>query len=79
MVKKLLGLFLPASFSTLKICSHRTDKKEKKIFLINTEIQNGAVAKSYMTNGLLCMVKYLRISPYIRKSFLIYYFSTAPL
>jgi hypothetical protein len=30
-----------------------TDKKEKKIFLIYQEIQNGAVAKSYMTNGLL--------------------------
>ncbi len=30
-----------------------TDKKEKKIFLIYKEIQNGAVAKSYMTNGLL--------------------------
>jgi hypothetical protein len=30
-----------------------TDKKEKKIFLIYKEIQSGAVAKSYMTNGLL--------------------------
>ncbi len=30
-----------------------TDKKEKKIFLEYKEIQNGAVAKSYMTNGLL--------------------------
>ncbi len=30
-----------------------TDKKEKKILLIIKEIQNGAVAKSYMTNGLL--------------------------
>jgi hypothetical protein len=30
-----------------------TDKKEKKIFLIYKEIQNGAVAKSYITNGLL--------------------------
>jgi hypothetical protein len=30
-----------------------TDKKENKIFLIYKEIQNGAVAKSYMTNGLL--------------------------
>jgi hypothetical protein len=30
-----------------------TDKKEKEIFLIYKEIQNGAVAKSYMTNGLL--------------------------
>jgi hypothetical protein len=30
-----------------------TDKKENEIFLIYKEIQNGAVAKSYMTNGLL--------------------------
>jgi hypothetical protein len=30
-----------------------TDKKEYQIFLIYEEIQNGAVAKSYMTNGLL--------------------------
>ncbi len=30
-----------------------TDKKENKIFLIYKEIQNGAVAKSYMTNSLL--------------------------
>ncbi len=30
-----------------------TDKKEKKIFLIYTEIQMGAVAKSYMRKGFL--------------------------
>jgi hypothetical protein len=30
-----------------------TDKKEKKILIIYKEIQNGAVAKSYMTNGFL--------------------------
>jgi hypothetical protein len=30
-----------------------TDKKEKQIFLINREVQSGAVAKSYMTKGLL--------------------------
>jgi len=30
-----------------------TDKKENKIFLMYKEIQNGAVAKSYMANGLL--------------------------
>ncbi len=30
-----------------------TDKKENQIFLIYKEIENGAVAKSYMTNGLL--------------------------
>ncbi len=28
-------------------------KKENQIFLIYKEIQNGAVAESYMTNGLL--------------------------
>ena len=55
-----------------------TDKKEKKIFLIYKEIPNGAVAKSYMTNGLLNMTIYLRISSYIRKPFLIYDFATAP-
>jgi hypothetical protein len=37
--------------------------KKKLIFLIYKEIQTGAVAKSYMTNGLL-MTKYLRISSY---------------
>ncbi len=31
----------------------KTDKKENKIFLIYKEIQKGAVAKSYMTNGRL--------------------------
>jgi hypothetical protein len=37
-----------------------TDKKENKIFLIYKEIQKGAVAKSYMTNGLLIyMTKYI--------------------
>ncbi len=30
-----------------------TDKKENQIFLIYKDIQSGAVAKSYMTNGLL--------------------------
>jgi hypothetical protein len=30
-----------------------TDKKENQIFLINKEIQSGAFAKPYMTNGLL--------------------------
>jgi hypothetical protein len=32
---------------------HHTDKKENQIFLIYKEIQKGAVANSYMTNGLL--------------------------
>ncbi len=30
-----------------------TDKKENQIFLTYGETQSGAVAKSYMTNGLL--------------------------
>ncbi len=55
-----------------------TEKKENQIFFIYMEIQNGAVAKSYMTNGLLTYVKYLRISSYIRKPSLIYDFPTAP-
>ncbi len=54
-----------------------TDKKENQIFPIYKNIQNGAVAKSYMTNGLLG--KYLRSSSYIRNPFLIYDFATAPL
>ncbi len=33
------------------------DKKEKQIFLIYKEVQNGEVAKSYMTNGLLIYVE----------------------
>ncbi len=39
----------------------------------------GAVAESYMTNGSSYMTKYLRISSYIRKPFLIYGFATAPI
>jgi hypothetical protein len=52
-----------------------TDKN--KIFLIYEEIQNGAVAKSYMTNGLLIdgeiFAQFLIYS--IRKPFLIYEFA----
>jgi hypothetical protein len=33
-----------------------TDKKENQIVLIYKEIQNGTVAKSYMTNGLLVLI-----------------------
>jgi hypothetical protein len=37
------------------MCNARshTDKKENQIFLVYKDIQTGAVAKSYMTNGLL--------------------------
>jgi hypothetical protein len=38
--------------SAASVC-HCTNKKENQIFLIYREIQNGADAKSYMTNGLL--------------------------
>ncbi len=44
-------------------------------------MQNGAVAKSYMTNGGTAssyMGKYLHISSYIRRPFLIYDFATTP-
>jgi hypothetical protein len=47
---KLLRLF--ANFQRETHFYH-TDKKENLIFLIYKDIQNGAVAKSYMTNGLL--------------------------
>jgi hypothetical protein len=48
-----------------------TDKKENQIFLINKEIQSGAVAKSYMR-------KCENISPYMRRPLVIYDFATAP-
>ncbi len=69
-----------SSFCNISFRCH-TDKKENKIFLLYKEIQRGAVAKSYMTNGLLIYgeIVYLRISSYIRKPFLIYDFATAPL
>jgi hypothetical protein len=56
-----------------------TVEKEKKIFLISKGIQKGSVAKSYITNGLSYMVKYLRISSYIRKPFFMYGFATDPI
>jgi hypothetical protein len=56
-----------------------TDKKENQIFLIYKEIQSGAVAKSYDPAASSYMGKNLRLYSYIRKPFLIYDFSTAPL
>ncbi len=53
-----------------------TDKKENKIFFY---FQKGSVAKSYMTNASSHVVKYLRISSYIRKPFLIYDYTTTSL
>jgi hypothetical protein len=52
-----------------------TDKKENQIFLIYKDIQNGTVAKSYMTNSLIV---YGGIFAHILY-FLIYDFATAPL
>jgi hypothetical protein len=40
-----------------------TDIKENQIFLIDEEIQKGAVAKSYMTNGLLLAFPHILGSP----------------
>jgi hypothetical protein len=37
----------------------RTDKIENLIFLIHKEIQNGAIAQSYMTNVLLIFAQSL--------------------
>jgi hypothetical protein len=48
----------------------RTDKKENQIFLIYREIQSGAVAKSYMTNGLLIYGEIF--SHFLTLNFLIY-------
>jgi hypothetical protein len=54
------------------------DKKENQVFLIYKEIRNGAVAKSYMTNGLLIYGEIFAHFPIykIRKPFLIYDFAT---
>jgi hypothetical protein len=46
-----LGCLLK-DFRAIAQCKH-TDKKDNQIFLIYKENQSGAVAKSYMTNGLL--------------------------
>jgi hypothetical protein len=46
-----------------------TDKKEIKIFLAYNEIQNGAVAKSYMTNGLLIYGLNICAFPHLLGSF----------
>ncbi len=80
-LKKLkVNLMVLSGESMEKFIHTCTDKKDNKVFIKYIEIHNGIVAKSYMTNGLLIqyMVKYLRISSYIRKPFLIYDFATAP-
>ncbi len=63
-------------FEALEAC---TDKKENQIFLKYKEIQTRSVAKSYMTiTAASYMRKYLRISSYVRKPYLIHDFATAP-
>ncbi len=58
-----------------------TDKKEKQIFLIFKEIQNGSVAKSYMRKGFLLIYeevdKYLVIYS-MRWPLVIYDFAPDP-
>jgi hypothetical protein len=85
--KKDVATFLRQSCNSFpKFLSRYTDKKEKNV-LIYKEIQKGAVANSYMPNGLLIYDKIFakfphilgRISSYIRTLFLIYDFATAPL
>ncbi len=44
-----------SEIKTAIVCVPYTDKKENLIFLLCKEIQNGSVAKSYMTNGLLIL------------------------
>ncbi len=59
--------------------SKYTDKKEKKIFLIYKEIQWDRVQSHIWLTASSFMVKYLRISSYIRKPFLIYDFAPDPI
>ncbi len=49
--KRMLVVYGRSTTTSLSLV--HTDKKENQIFLIYKEILNGAVAKSYMTNGLL--------------------------
>jgi hypothetical protein len=56
-----------------------TDKKEKKIFLINREIRSGAVAKSYMRMGFLIYEEMRKYSSYMRRPLVRCDFATAPL
>jgi hypothetical protein len=57
-----------------------TDKKENKIFLINKEIQSGAVAKSYIRKGFLYEEMRKNFPIYcMRRPSVIYDFAIAPL
>jgi hypothetical protein len=73
-------LYIPRIVLHIFLLQNRhTDKNENKIFLIYSEIQSGAVAKSYMRKGFLNMRKCENISPYMRRPLVIYDFATAPL
>jgi hypothetical protein len=48
-----LAFFFPFVWRQNCELTRHTDKKENQICLIYKEIQNGAVAKSYLTNGLV--------------------------
>ncbi len=56
-----------------------TDKKDNKIFLIFKEIWKRALQSHIWLMASSYMTKYLRISSYSRKPFLIYDFATAPI
>ena len=55
-----------------------TDKKEKKIFLIYKEIQDGAIAKSYMRKGLLIYEEMRKYFSIYEEAVVIYDYATAP-
>jgi hypothetical protein len=52
-LKHLYTAHIPKYTSRYTSTVLNTDKKENIIFLIFKEIHNGAVAKSYMTDGIL--------------------------
>ena len=58
---------------------NHTDKKEQEIFLIYREIQRDRVQSHIWLTTFHIWWKYLWISSYFRKPFLIYDFATAPL
>ena len=70
--------FVEMSISFIEEQWLRTDKKEKKIFLIYKEMQRDRVQSHIWLTASLYMVKYLRISSYIRKAFLINDFAPDP-
>ncbi len=57
---------------------NRTLIKKNEIFLINKEIQMGAVVKSYMRKGFLIYEEMRKYLPIMRRPLVIYDFVTAP-